>query len=177
MRPQLNSGTLGGRDLLGSVDSTSWCNVTYYPDLDRKTASVFGEAVRAVGWLARGHEYPRGPTPAGFVSALTIFRNSWGTIFQVLPGWPACMGMHRCEICDDEVDSGDIAIPAAEVLYVAPTMIVHYVGIHGYLPPTDFVRAVIACPAPATDAYVGAVTAIANRGEGALSSPHGCVLG
>ena len=86
------------------------------------------------------------------------------------------MGMHQCEICDDEGDSGDIAIPSGDVLFVAPTMIVHYVRVHGYLPPVDFVRAVLACPAPTTAAYADAVTAIANRGAGALRSPHGCVL-
>ena len=87
------------------------------------------------------------------------------------------MGMHRCEICDDEVDSGDIAIPSGDVLFVAPTMIVHYVRGHGYLPPPGFVRAVLACPAPATVDYADAVTAIASRGEAVLTSLHGAVLG
>jgi hypothetical protein len=124
--------------------------MTYFADLDRKTLAVFGDAVRAVGWLGRDHEYPTGPTSPEFLSTLRTVRNSWGAIFKVFPGWPALMGVHRCEICEDHVDTGDVAIPFGDVLFVAPTMIVHYVEAHRYLPPADFVTAVLVCPDPST---------------------------
>ena len=151
--------------------------MTYFPDLDRRTPSAFGEAVRAVGWLAHAHEYPRGPTSTEFVSALRTLRNSWGAIFQILPWWPAFMGMHRCELCQDHVDTGDIAVPFVDVLFVAPTMVVHYVEAHKYLPPSDFVRAVVACPDVSTPRYAAAIASIASRGAAALSGPVGPIVG
>jgi len=42
-------------------------------------------------------------------------------------------------------------------------MILHYVKEHGYLPPADFVEAVMACPIPGSDEYRKAAKAFATR--------------
>ena len=151
--------------------------MTHFADLDQKTLSASGTAVRAVGWLARGHQYPTGPTSADFTAALGLLRNSWGAIFKVLPWWPAFMGVHRCELCQDNVDTGDIVVPFGDLLFIAPTMIVHYVETHEYLPPPDFVRAVVACPAPDTPHYADAIASIADRGTSSISGPDGRIVG
>ena len=39
-------------------------------------------------------------------------------------------------------------MPAGSILYVAPEMVSHYVNVHEYLPPKDFVEAVMAGPLP-----------------------------
>src|SRR5690348_14375463 len=123
--------------------------MTYFPDLDRKTLAVSGDAVRAVGWLTSDIPYSRGPVPAALLPPLKKLRSGWVACLDILPWWPMCMGVHQCELCRDYLDTGDIAVPFGDLLFVSPTMIVHYVEAHEYLPPADFIRAVLACPEPA----------------------------
>jgi hypothetical protein len=53
-------------------------------------------------------------------------------------------------------------------------MIAHYVTEHGYLPPPEFVAAVMACPLPGTEEYLAAVAPFANRSsESARSGRSG----
>jgi hypothetical protein len=40
-----------------------------------------------------------------------------------------------------------------DVIYAAPTLIYHYVLVHHYKPPSDFVRALLTGPRPDSDAY------------------------
>jgi len=44
----------------------------YFPDLDTQSLLAHGEAIRAVGWLEQGHDYPTGKvrSPAGFLRNL-----------------------------------------------------------------------------------------------------------
>ena len=37
-------------------------------------------------------------------------------------------------------------IPTESVVYVAPELVTHYVEVHGYQPPVEFIAAVLACP-------------------------------
>jgi len=65
-------------------------------------------------------------------------------------------GHHECDYChfDEsertfnfaEIGNGEILIRdknKRNVIYVAPTMICHYVDIHGYVPPMSFVESVL----------------------------------
>lgn len=40
----------------------------------------------------------------------------------------------------------NLYIPSADCVYVAPSLIVHYIEAHGYRPPDSFCRAVLDCP-------------------------------
>jgi hypothetical protein len=151
--------------------------MTYFADLDRVTLGVEGTAVRAVGWLARGYQYPVGPVPADLLPALRKLRAGWGAILDIAPWWPAFMGVHQCELCTGHHDTGDIAVPFGQVLFVAPTMIVHYIEIHQYLPPTDFVEAATACPEPIGLGYAHAIRAVPGFGEAGVSRIGGFVQG
>ena len=53
--------------------------------------------------------------------------------------------------------TSDVFVPGDGFLYVAPTLIVHYVEGHQYAPPDEFVRAVIACPSMRSPEYMTAV--------------------
>ena len=140
--------------------------MTYFQDLDRRTLVVTGEAVRAVGWLSSDHPFSQGPVPVAFLPALRKLRAGWHAILDILHWWPACMGVHRCEFCRDCFDNGDIAVPSGDLLFVSPAMLVHYVEVHEYLPPADFVSAVLACPHPGSPEYSAAIVAIAERRDG-----------
>jgi hypothetical protein len=51
----------------------------------------------------------------------------------------------------------NVFVPGNGVVYVAPTMILHYMLVHGYQPPEEFVAAVRACPGMMTSEYVEAM--------------------
>jgi hypothetical protein len=60
-----------------------------------------------------------------------------------------CKGVHTCQLCAkqgkrDVVGNGEIRVADSrqDLTYACPQMIAHYVEAHGYLPPTDFIRAV-----------------------------------
>ena len=131
----------------------------YFPDL-----SPYGYAIKTplpnvlnVGWLDRSIPFSKGPTPTGFSQNL----RSWFATARVNP----MRGVHECGLCRTEhwpplplnenpsanVDGRDfilgnweIWIPsAAQTVFASPALIIHYVETHGYLPPEDFVAAVM----------------------------------
>ena len=67
------------------------------------------------------------------------------------------MGFHSCEFCENALGVRNLGVPAGDVLFVAPEMVCHYVEQHGYLPPAEFVAAVLASPLPGTPQYTEAV--------------------
>jgi hypothetical protein len=136
--------------------------MTHFPDLATSSPCAEGEAVRAVGWLDRDHDFPKGKTRARFFKDLTAIREGYNAVSGVLSWWPDSMGVHVCEFCAGHSDTGEMAIPSGDLLFVAPRMIVHYIEFHEYLPPSEFVAAVTACPYPDTLEYSEAV-AFASR--------------
>lgn len=95
-----------------------------------------------VGWLEHGHPFPTGDAPAGFIERLEMLAAHGQT--QVT------RGLHECDICptsdDEDVPCGSAELRAVGVdgiRYAAPTLIVHYVTKHRYLPPKSFVDAVL----------------------------------
>lgn len=51
------------------------------------------------------------------------------------------------------IGSAEIRAFGDDVIYAAPTLIYHYVLVHHYKPPSDFVRTLLTGPRPDTDAY------------------------
>ena len=107
-----------------------------------------------VGWLARGHAFPVGEVPQGFVDALRRLIASPENLYR---------GYHICDFCPDPpvvvnasgrrvstppgdtMGNGEIRVPGSRGrVYVAPVLVAHYVEVHHYLPPEQFIRAVLA---------------------------------
>jgi len=115
----------------------------------------FQHGLKAVGWLHQDHPYVRGPASDEFVVALQILLRS---------AWQYCgfLGIHQCEFCrisrgpqivrcwDTGIDIGvglsNLFVPGDGFLYVAPSMIIHYIDAHEYAPPDEFQAAVLRCP-------------------------------
>ena len=125
----------------------------------------------AVGWLHPQHSYTRGTAPSDFVTRLALFSSNWGKSIEAL-NWGVAMGFHECEFCTkplasrkfgSDVASGTFGVPAAERIYYCPEMIWHYVAEHEYLPPAEFVAAVMACPLPGTAEYTAMALPFAKR--------------
>jgi hypothetical protein len=124
----------------------------FYPDLSNDCQVDSGPYVRSIGWLSCDHAFPTGTVSPEFLDALLRhIREPWQPV--------AAGGAHRCEFCSPRPDgrftggSRNIWIPADGVVYVAPELVLHYIEAHGYLPPADFITAVLACPEQDSDAY------------------------
>ena|SRR5687768_8077192 len=125
--------------------------MTHYADLEHDGYFISGPSFRAIGWLSASHDFPVGETPADVVSRLKLFSSRGGGQREI--GWPSEFGKHTCELCYAHEGAGEIAVPAGEILYVAPSMISHYVEAHRYAPPAEFVAACMASAVPGTDEY------------------------
>ncbi|MBL1079203.1 hypothetical protein JK358_32840 [Nocardia sp. 2] len=132
--------------------------MTYFADLSPyvylSDTVAPGEKVLNVGWLENGQPFDTGTTSTGFVEKL-------GELCRTNPV-ARTRGVHACDLCaEDEkqypvtplIDGVPVPLGGAEVrvpaisgeILAAPDLVYHYVVKHGYLPPTPFIEAVLAC--------------------------------
>jgi len=130
--------------------------MAWFPDLGTACMIAMGDHVRAIGWLSDQHPFPIGDTPPEFLTRLEKLCHRWGDGLEPL-AWGVFMGPHRCELCGGFTASGNIGVPAGDVLFAAPQMVAHYVKAHRYSPPAEFVAAVLSAPLPGTPEYTEAV--------------------
>ena len=92
-----------------------------------------------IGWLSTGDvAYPTSETPDEFRDQLFELVEHPVNLYR---------GYHRCGWCPNPLvdGNGEIRVPGANgTIYVAPTMIYHYVAVHDYRPPDEFIAAVMA---------------------------------
>jgi hypothetical protein len=134
----------------------------YFPDLTAYEYYVEeGDAPALnVGWLDEAHQFTQGPPPPGFLDRLrqlSLARVKQMRGFHVCPFCPAlksllkpgnwteqdrasyysCFEDGRFSSCEIRVRGQDGRI------FASPVMILHHVEVHGYLPPEEFVEAVM----------------------------------
>jgi hypothetical protein len=131
-----------------------------------------GEKLKAVGWLGFGHPHTqrRTRTPElRFRQLVKLLQRPWEPCHF--------MGYHDCEFCPEEtrelngmgrIECGgyvshfgihNLFVPGENCVYVAPSMILHYIDVHDYEPPEVFWEAVMNCPEMGTEAYRQALAA------------------
>ncbi|MEW2400920.1 hypothetical protein [Streptomyces sp. NPDC046862] len=103
-----------------------------------------GVPVLNVGWLSGDKGYANGSAPPGLVEALKSMtrthRAQQTRGFHLCPWCPLLPG---AGYADGPRGSAEIRVMGRGVAYAAPELIAHYVEGHGYLPPADFVAAVL----------------------------------
>ncbi|MBM9504352.1 DUF7919 family protein [Actinacidiphila acididurans] len=127
--------------------------MTYYRDLTPYTYGSDdwdlagrwqGIPLLTVGWLSRGRRYAKGAPPAGLAEALKRMARTHRAA--------QTRGRHVCPWCslrlfgprgDIPWGSAEIRVMGDDLAYVAPELVAHYVEAHRYLPPADFVNAVL----------------------------------
>jgi hypothetical protein len=62
--------------------------------------------------------------------------------------------------------ASNLYVPGNGCVYVAPSMIAHYVDVHSYEPPTAFWEAVMNCPEMGSDTYRQSLIANGPSSEG-----------
>jgi hypothetical protein len=139
--------------------------MTHFPDLS-------GDVVRRIGWLEAGHDYARGAVSAGDLALIErLVLHTWKPPFSA-NGW------HDCSLCGRKPGDGplrrviegreaplgvwQIYVPDSDLMYEAPTLIVHYIEEHGYLPPDRFLDALRRAD-PGSPEYHAACDALARR--------------
>jgi hypothetical protein len=131
---------------------------------DLSSCSYFGkweESLVAVGWLESEDKLTKGPVGEGFFAALVrLCVEPWQPL--------AVAGRQPCSFCRFTKGPGQLSyrgmtvvlgaanvfVPGAERVFVAPTMIVHYIDAHEYAPPLEFQDAVMRCPEMKSIAYL-----------------------
>jgi hypothetical protein len=125
----------------------------YFPDLSpysygsRNRGPVPG--VLNVGWLERGHVFPTGAVTAALLTKIEYLAVHLAV--NTMRGW------HACEFCPPNrpaplrVDTAhgaahlghaEIWVPGEnDIVYAAPSLVLHYVTQHQYQPPIEFLSA------------------------------------
>ncbi len=134
--------------------------MAYFPDLSEYNylAEFARPETRAVGWLDQGHAFPKGEPSDEVLSRL----------------WQFCRisvartrGVHPCPFCSSnfgaeaERDGDRLLLGAAEIRvfssdgqkFAAPILIYHYVAVHHYQPPAEFIEAILHGPCPPDQDY------------------------
>ncbi len=125
-----------------------------------------------MGWLEKDKPYKTGKVPDGFLSKLSsiILGNDIvdAQVNRIRSAHPCALSdCGSLEITDGEhkvtLGAAEIWIPSIEGggFFAAPSMIYHYVEKHNYLPPQEFVAAVmafdLATPYKAQDIYLNEI--------------------
>lgn len=118
--------------------------MTYYKDLQKKEDTVY------VGWLAYHRPFERGDVKPETLESLKLLPIDETT---------QTLGIHFCEFCKFSwrgifnavfklpplaYGSGVFMVPAGDITYCAPSLIIHYIKAHNYQPPREFLDAVTA---------------------------------
>ena len=134
--------------------------MAYFPDLSAyKYASTEGSVpTRNIGWLERGASFPVAEPTNELLDRLWRYCS-----LSVLP----TRGLHPCPFCERvgivaEREGSKVLLGSAEirifdgagtVAYAAPNLVYHYVAVHHYLPPAEFLEAIESGPLPPAPGY------------------------
>lgn len=124
--------------------------MTAYEDLSPYTYTEGQPAMLNVGWLGARLSFVTGECEPGVRDALVCMAARPSNVMR---------GLHDCHLCDQEspiavpysaapkgviyLGTGEIRVPYGRAIYVAPTLIIHYIDVHSYLPPEAFRRATV----------------------------------
>lgn len=141
--------------------------MAYFEDLSPYV--YYGPASRPgtknVGWLERGHDFKTAKPSQELLDRL--WRLCKTSVVQM-------RGVHECEFCaaDDsflaERNGERLLLGSSEVrvfskdgdIFAAPTLIYHYVDVHHYRPPDEFLQALSEGPIPPAEEYFDCLRAV-----------------
>src|SRR5262245_20519946 len=122
--------------------------MTFYSDLSEYTyhrSKSHRSRTKNVGWLEPGHQFERVKPARDTLDRLWDFGKV--SIAQM-------RGIHQCEFCHDESNFTErygetLLLGDSEIrvfspdgnIFAAPTLIYHYVNVHDYKPPDEFIKA------------------------------------
>jgi hypothetical protein len=112
----------------------------YFADLTK--TNNFGFFM--VGWLDSGKYYNQGLFNPVLLKKLE----------QIMDLTPIqTKGFHLCPFCKNATSSREAFVLSAEKVYQIPQMIIHYIKVHNYFPPSEFIEALKYTPLPKTEEH------------------------
>lgn len=144
--------------------------MTYFEDLSLyeycKGSERADLPVLNIGWLDKSEPFPSGVTGQKFQERLFSYCLDKNVVYIT-------RGFHFCNLCGQSgiewaqnrqnyygdgskcmsLGFGEIRIIGNSSIYAAPTLIYHYVNEHSYLPPDEFINAVLYGPKPESSEY------------------------
>ena len=129
--------------------------MAYYDDLSPYSyhSTKVSNNVLNVGWLSSLEEFNKGEVTEEFIHALKVMLEQPVNLFR---------GLHHCEFCPSPIftkkdnkfvpeitrdcpsGNGEIRVNGNNgIIYVAPTLIMHYIEEHNYKPPEEFINAIM----------------------------------
>lgn len=135
--------------------------MSFFEDFTRYSftqGNSLAQETLSVGWLAFGHAFSTESPSDALLDTVWEFCR-----VCVVP----TRGIHACDLCDDEdaeiaerrgqrllLGTGEIrAISPDGAAFAAPTLIYHYILVHHYKPPSEFVAALNFGPRPPSESY------------------------
>ncbi|MHA6912626.1 hypothetical protein ACQUJO_05720 [Ralstonia pseudosolanacearum] len=124
----------------------------HYADLTfycRQIAPYTLSGVVNVGWLDMRSEFESGAVPAAFFERLKLIAGGVGdfkALVEPIRELPVCEICGRVELRDAKgmlIPKAEIWVPADGKVYASPITILHFIEIHGYRPPVEYINAVI----------------------------------
>jgi len=148
----------------------------HYPDLTLChyhngpfDAGSWSVPLLTTGWLEHPHEFRSGMVSDDFTARLRDFVSLSSSTYSQFK----FRGVHICSHCEANKSLSQpgpiwsqeiIIVPGDQVIYAAPGGIVHYVEEHAYVPPQDFIEAVMRCPNYGSPAFQQALR-LSNAGN------------
>lgn len=126
--------------------------MSFFADMGSQSMVASGDHIRAIGWLHPAHPYTKGEVPREFLARLKEFTAPSGASAEA-SYFGAFVGVHACEFCGQALGVRNFGVPSGDLLFAAPEMIVHYIEVHDYSPPREFVEAVLRSPLPDSEEY------------------------
>jgi hypothetical protein len=130
--------------------------VVYIPDLELcryhqgpLDSAEWAVPLRAIGWLEHPETFSTGAAPGELIQRLKAMVDKTHIVYRQ----HNFRGVKHCSICESARlpapgpiwSQENIFVPGLNAVYAAPGGIVHYVEAHSYLPPPEFVDAVLRC--------------------------------
>ena len=126
-----------------------------YPDLSEYSYVPGLPPMLNVGWLGSESDFRRGPVATDVVDALIVLASDLHNIMR---------GLQDCAFCEVEspvrmpapvprgwvsLGTGELHIPSSSgIIFAAPSLVIHYIVDHEYVPPQSFLHAAIDFAAP-----------------------------
>lgn len=151
--------------------------MSWYEDLS--PCEYFGpehaSGLKAIGWLEEGRTFPQGKTDPRFVHKLVLLLSEASVVDR-------STDPHYCSLCSFSrgpsefrlwqspgmpavpMGNRNLSVPGRGFLYIAPSLILHYIDAHQYAPPEEFVKAILECPPTRSQEYLKAVQTNAPKG-------------
>ena len=125
---------------------------------------LIGMSPLAVGWLTQKHPFATGKVPGKFLARLVLHSQPQHRVFAVPTP-------QRCRLCGetvmlsdgDRLGSAELRIIGETEIYATPDLIYHYVTEHNYLPPDEFIDAVLHGADPGSLEHRALLNALRSR--------------